>query len=80
VAEQLPDKAPAQVDIEPASHRLTPAQGAGLRAYRYLLFESDPARTFGSLQRIVTPSGDVLWVCPHHHREYEPGLPKLSVD
>jgi internalin A len=78
IAEQVPDKEPEHVRIEPGDHRLTPAQGAGLRTYRYLLFELDLGRSFGGLQRVVTPYGDMLWVCPHHYREYEPGLPRLT--
>jgi hypothetical protein len=57
--------------------RLTSAKGADLRALRAIVFKHDPARLFGGLQRVLTPSGDFLWVCPHHHPDYEPGLPDL---
>ncbi|MGH3983836.1 MAG: COR domain-containing protein [Pseudonocardiaceae bacterium] len=63
--------------IEPQSH-LTSAQGAGLRALRQLLFELDRSRSFGGLRRFHTQSGDVLWICPKHSREYDPGLPHSS--
>jgi hypothetical protein len=56
---------------------LSHAEGAGLRSLRNLLFEQDQPRTFGGLQRVLTPSGDYLWVCPAHYPEYDPGLPEL---
>jgi len=56
---------------------LTHAQGEGLRALRALLLKNDPARRFGGLRRVRTPSGDLLWICRRHHPEYDPGLPSL---
>jgi internalin A len=54
------------------------AEGGGLRALRALLVELDPAMRFGDLRRVLTPSGDYLWICPdYHYREYDPGLPTL---
>ncbi|MFJ6199071.1 COR domain-containing protein [Micromonospora sp. NPDC092111] len=50
---------------------------AGFRAVRELLFELDPAREFGGLRRVVSESGDYLWVCPEHYSVYDPGLPEL---
>jgi internalin A len=75
---QLPE-ARAQDPSTPAprSGGLTPVEGAGLRALRVLLFEEDRARSFGDLRRVRTPSGDFLWVCPEHYRDYDPGLPSL---
>jgi internalin A len=33
----------------------------------------------GDLRRVMTSSGDYLWVCPDvHYRLYDPGLPRLS--
>lgn len=78
VAERVPEKGPEQATAQPGDQRLTPAQGQGLRTYRYLLFELDPGRSFGGLNRVVNPAGDVLWVCPKHYRDYEPGLPRLT--
>lgn len=77
VAEQVSDKVPEQSPVESPSNRLDPAQGAGLRAYRLLLFTLDPGRDFGGLQQVWTTAGDVLWVCPDHYREHEPGLPHV---
>jgi hypothetical protein len=58
---------------------LTPAQGAGLRALRSLLFERDASRAFGGMRRVFDQTtGDILWVCPTHYRLYDPGLPDLS--
>lgn len=58
-------------------HRLTAAQGAGLRALRALLFEVDPPLRFGGLRRVLTASGDFIWVCSQHHQQYDPGLPVM---
>ncbi len=52
-------------------------EGAGLRELHSLLLELDPARTWGNLRRVLTPTGDYLWLCPTHYREYDPGLPVL---
>ena len=52
-------------------------EGAGLRELHSLLLELDPAKTWGNLRRVLTPTGDYLWLCPTHYREYDPGLPVL---
>jgi internalin A len=77
VAEQVPDKSPNHPHIDTPSNRLDPAQGAALRTYRFLLLSLDPGRDFGGLRQVWTAAGDVLWVCPDHHREHEPGLPHV---
>lgn len=56
---------------------MTRAEGAGLRTLRSLLLTLDPVGAFGDLRRVHTPSGDIAWVCPHHHSLYDPGLPEL---
>jgi internalin A len=56
---------------------MTRAEGAGLRTLRSLLLTLDPVSAFGDLRRVHTPSGDIAWVCPHHHSLYDPGLPQL---
>ncbi|RJQ79281.1 hypothetical protein D5S17_11215 [Pseudonocardiaceae bacterium YIM PH 21723] len=76
LAEKLPE-----FEVDPAtSHKpgMTRAEGGGLRALRALLFQLDTARRFGDLRRVHTPSGDLVWVCPEHHRHYDPGLPVLA--
>lgn len=57
--------------------QITAAEGDALRTLRVIIFEHDPMRRFGSLRRVQAPSGDFLWVCPHHRAEYDPGLPTL---
>jgi hypothetical protein len=72
---------------------LSHAEGAGLRAFHQLLaaehgswqpgdavigptVESDSNEPI--LRRVVDKkTGDVLWVCPRHYREYDPGLPVI---
>jgi internalin A len=56
---------------------LTLAEGAGLRALRSTVFEHDPHRAFGGMRRVQAPSGDLMWVCPDHYPEYDPGLPMV---
>jgi hypothetical protein len=58
--------------------RLTPAAGAYLRGVRHLLDEIDGFRSYGGLERVQAPSGEVLWVCKEHAAEYNPGLPVMS--
>ncbi|MCU0499058.1 MAG: GTPase [Anaerolineae bacterium] len=53
-------------------YQMTSASGATLRALRVLLEKHDPARHWGGLQRVITPEGDVLWLCAHHAKEYQP--------
>jgi internalin A len=60
-----------------SDRQLTPAQGQAWRAARELIFEHDPARAFGDLRRVQAPSGEFLWICPHHYAEYDPGLPAI---
>ncbi|MGH8888023.1 MAG: COR domain-containing protein, partial [Egibacteraceae bacterium] len=81
VVDKLPEHGEARqptidsgIDSE---HRLTQAEGAGLRSLRTLLLEQDPSRSFGGLRRVRTASGDFLWICADHYLEYDPGLPTL---
>jgi internalin A len=66
----------------PESHArpagLTRAEGRALRAVREVIFEKDPAHGFGDMRRAQSPAGDLLWVCPVHYPQYDPGLPTLS--
>jgi hypothetical protein len=70
--DDIPNISPASAAIGPAG-----ADGAQIRALRALLGELDPYSSFGDLRRFVTPSGDYLWICSEHQREYDPGLPVL---
>lgn len=67
-----------ELDFSLSSHtELTRAEAAGLRALRSALLEIDRVQSFGGLRRVLTASGDLLWVCPRHYPEYDPGLPVL---
>lgn len=80
IVEDLPQPRPWDYDEigqRQATGKLTAAEGAALRALRALVFQLDPARDFGGLRRVQAPSGDLLWVCPDHYPEYDPGLPEL---
>lgn len=76
------EKLPAEITRygSPEQHQdgqMTVAEGAALRAFRALLFRYDEARSFGDLRRVQAPSGEILWACPVHHQEYDPGLPTI---
>ena len=60
------------------SDDMTGAEGAGLRMLRAVVFEHDPAQYFGGLRRVVTSSGEFLWICPNHYSDYDPGLPAVT--
>jgi len=76
----LPDdvkRRPADGGLGDATGQLSTAEGHALRALRATLLEHDPLRGFGGMRRVLTPSGDLLWVCPDHHSYYDPGLPAI---
>ena len=60
-----------------AAGQLTSAEGQALRAIRAIIFENDHTKAFGGLRRVQAPSGEFLWVCEDHYREYDPGLPAV---
>lgn len=66
-------------EARPSESGLTRGVGAALRRFRELLLELDPTRGFADLQRVFSPTGDYLWVCPLHQQSYDPGLPILPV-
>ena len=37
----------------------------------------DQTQEWGRLRRVLSATGDYLWVCPTHYRVYDPGLPVL---
>ena len=53
---------------------LTVPEAAGLREFHALLAMIDPASHWGDLRPTMTKEGDYLWLCPEHHREFDPGL------
>lgn len=80
IAGALPSGIEVDREAVEGTDQLTRSQGEGLRALRQLLLELDKARSFGGMRRVVTPSGDILWVCPEHYPKYDPGLPDLPYD
>jgi internalin A len=77
LVETLPELGEAASIPLGTTTELTSAQGAGLRALRTLIFDKDRSRVFGGLRRVQNPSGDLVWICPRHYPEYDPGLPEL---
>jgi GTPase SAR1 family protein len=82
--ESLLDELPEQeyhdrleVRVHGSASQLTKAEGQAVRAFRVWLFERDRWRRFGGLRRVQAPAGDILWVCPLHYPEYDPGLPRI---
>lgn len=75
----LSEKFPDSIEKVPdkLSRGMTRAEGSALRGMRMLLTRLDRTSSFGGLRRIVTSSGDILWLCPHHYARYEPGLPNV---
>jgi GTPase SAR1 family protein len=64
--------------VDHLDHAISRAEGKGLRAFHDLLKEVGWKPGAANLQRVSDKStGDVLWVCPTHYREYDPGLPVL---
>jgi internalin A len=76
VAEKMPKVSFPSRKIEERS-AMTAAEGAGLRALRVLLVKLDESQNFGGMRRVHANSGDFLWVCAEHYRNYDPGLPAL---
>ncbi len=74
--ELVPDRVPGGDKADEGSG-LTRAQGEAFRQFQSLLFELDKDRKWAGMRRFLTPAGDYLWICPEHHREYDPGLPIL---
>jgi internalin A len=64
-------------DRDGGTGKLTQAEGQALRAARKIIFDHDYLRAFGGMRRVQSPAGDLLWVCPDHYPEYDPGLPTL---
>jgi internalin A len=71
------DRKPEISGITDITSQLSAAEGQGLHALRAILFEHDRLKTFGGMRRVQTSSGDFIWVCPDHYREYDPGLPTV---
>lgn len=59
------------------SGRPTRVHAAAARAFRVFMFRRDPYQVFGGLRRYMGSSGEPLWICSVHSREYDPGLPDI---
>lgn len=59
----------ARADLERSAfmEREQPA----LRAVHTFLDKADPNHTWGDLHKIVTPDGNILWLCAEHRKDYE---------
>ncbi|WP_117208282.1 COR domain-containing protein [Allorhizocola rhizosphaerae] len=81
IVDRLPVPQEPQADLAQASTTapgsLTPAEGSALRGFRTFLFAQDPARHFGGLSRLMTPTGEYIWICTAHRHLHDPGLPEI---
>ena len=74
--ELIPDRVTGG-DLADDGSGLTRVKGEAFRQFQSLLLELDKDRKWAGMRRFLTPAGDYLWICPEHHREYDPGLPVL---
>jgi hypothetical protein len=54
------------------------AEGEKWRILRSVVFEHDPRRAFGGLRRVLTRTGDYLWVCPDHYVKDDRDPPRIG--
>jgi CheY-like chemotaxis protein len=66
VAAQLPQIKVCPSVTSTTVDRLTPEEGAGLRALRAMLLTEDKDRILGDLRKVGTEIGGIIWVCPKH--------------
>jgi hypothetical protein len=55
------------------------AVGPALRAIYNFLKEADAAQFWGGLSKVLTPDGNILWLCETHRKQYEVKPLKLEV-
>jgi internalin A len=55
------------------------AVGPALRAIYNFLKEADAEQVWGGLSRVLTPDGNILWLCETHRKQYEVKPLKLEV-
>ena len=68
-----------QIESDPRSFEHTHAHdgreetmiGPALRALYSFLKEKDKHQFWGGLQKVITPDGNILWLCEKHARPYE---------
>ena len=56
---------------DPHLHHDQQVTGAALRALYQFLVQADASRTWGGLSKVVTPDGNILWLCEKHRQEFE---------
>lgn len=71
IASQLPD-------FEVDERKLASLPPNWARPVRAFLNDLDPQQTFAGLRRVITVSGDVLFICDEHYERYDPGLPQIG--
>jgi hypothetical protein len=76
--EQITEDLPELTDEESTSPEkknlhtsLEQTTGPALRFLHSFLKETDPQQFWGGLQRIITPDGNILWLCSKHATPYE---------
>jgi len=87
VLEQITQDLPelASYDSMKAMNELTQTDqyqrtvGPALRALHNFLNEVDPSQLWGGLDKIVTPDGNILWLCDMHRQQYVVKPLKLDV-
>ena len=70
-------KATLVIDMPPAATNAS-SRVAALRALRFFLDKLDPERAWGSLRKVFTPEGHVLWLCNRHAQRYSVGAARSS--
>ena len=80
LVEELPNRISSN-DPEAAAFdmpgRPTRTHAAAARAFRAFMFRRDPYHIFGGLRRYIGASGEPLWICATHSKDYDPGLPDI---
>jgi hypothetical protein len=56
------------------------AVGPALRAVYNFLREADTAQFWGGLSKVLTPDGNILWLCEVHRKQYEVKRLQLDVE
>jgi len=82
ISEDLPDSiesGPLQPESQPfKGGRADDIIGSALRVLYHLLDQKDPSHHWAGLQRIVTPDGNILWLCPYHAQTYQAKVLQLG--
>jgi internalin A len=56
---------------DPYLHRDQQVTGAALRALYQFLIKADASCTWGGLNKVATPDGNIFWLCEKHRQEFE---------